>query len=167
MENVYWWNGANMREMENGRFILSNPELEAKIGKVTFSKPQFAESWDQSFGWLARGEKGGVTIVYQTPWNCGQLTMCGLGASKEAAVLQDFITMNIARANGYAVVTASAGKGVVKNFLDLGWHDCGNYPGRFSGPQSYIIKPVPGHVNNSMYNGARENGFTPKQLITA
>lgn len=128
--------------MERGEFPIGDKELAAKIGPVTFSKPDFGKDWAAQFGWIIKTKDNVQIIVYQTPWNCGQLTMCGLGATPEVIKIQDFLAINMAEVNGYKVLTASSYPHVSDTWLkqDLGWRDCGEYIGRYSDKQKYIIK---------------------------
>lgn len=126
MESEYWWVQANMQSLLDGKYFIKNPELEAEIGNLTFSKPE----WNGG-GLRVKGTKAGAIECFMTPRNCGHMTIGALPAgyvgpeidqrpAKNPSALADFIARNVAVAGGYSVLTASGEPKAVEAFTKLG-----------------------------------------------
>lgn len=147
METQYWWNKKTLLAMKEGQFAIPDASIEKKIGKISFSKPQ----WEGP-GIRIKTDNGVYAEFYHTPRNCSQLTMGVLDS--RIAKEQDFLAKNICVANNFRVVTASTDPNTAAYFIKLGWKDLGTTKGRFSDKITYLLKDFSEFAKSTGYGGA-------------
>lgn len=150
MEAEYWWEGKNLNALERGEWFIRHPELEDEIGPLLFDKAEW-----KGGNLRVRGSKSGAIEVFQTPRNCGHLTIGALPLGyaaiytkkdKLAVAKADFIARNIAACSGYNVMSASGLPVSIQAFveLDKGWKEVLTVKAtRSPNTMSYMICEIP------------------------
>ena len=164
MEEHYWWHNSNMKSLERGEWFIKNPELEDMIGSLEFSYPEW-----QGPGLRVKGSKMGSTEVYQVARNCGNLQMGAVYPIGDYGLkMQDFMTRNIAAANGYNVINASCSPALAKQLqaLETGWKTYLEFPANRSigTPMAFVVCTIPKADMVVKGYAFGQDGFYPAQL---